>query len=118
MNKEKQLYDYSTAISSKLNNFLDGQDLFANVTIYSNINVVTSLMMIKISFESKKKEVYKSNDFVDRELKKIPNITGKNHSLNYKTGNDIYIIRPNQQKFWSQTVVDTDAKELILEILN
>jgi len=38
--------------------------------------------------------------------------------LNYKTGDDIYIIRPNQRRFWSQSMALEDASELILEILN
>lgn len=38
--------------------------------------------------------------------------------LNYKRGDDIYIIRSNQRRFWSQSMVLEDASELILEILN
>ncbi len=38
--------------------------------------------------------------------------------LNYKNGENIYIIRPNQRRFWSQSMALEDTQELILEILN
>lgn len=120
----KQILEYCEVISNKLNDFLDGQDLFANTTVF-NINQFTPLMLIKLSFNKKHKEVIQSQEFVDKELKKLDSHLWKQEAtniyfrkkLNYKTGDDIYLIRPNQRRFWSQSMAVEDASELILEIL-
>jgi len=123
---QEQVNNFSALISNELNNFLDGQDLFANATIYKNINRFSPLMMIKISFEEKKSKPFQSNEFIDEELKKLDKHLWEEKAtniyfrkkLNYKSENDIYIIRPNQRRFWSQSMALEDASELILEILN
>ncbi|MBS1635164.1 MAG: N-6 DNA methylase [Bacteroidetes bacterium] len=122
---QDQAEEYGKIISSELNDFLDGQDLFTNITVY-NISRYTPLMMIKLSFSKNQKEIITSKDLVENELKKIDrHLWDANSSniyfrkkLNYKTGNDIYIIRPNQRRFWSKSMALEDASELILEILN
>lgn len=122
---QNQTSEYGAIISNELNDFLDGQGLFTNATVY-NINRFTPLMMIKLSFGKKHKEVTMSTDFVDDELNKLDKHLWKKNSsniyfrkkLNYKTGDDIYIIRPNQRRFWSKSMAVEDASELILEILN
>lgn len=82
--------------------------------------------MIKLTHEKIKKEVAFSNDDVDSELKEIdkslwekkgPNIYFRK-KLNYSSGDNIYIIRPNQRRFWSKSMALEDASELILEMLN
>ncbi|MFA5619093.1 MAG: N-6 DNA methylase [Weeksellaceae bacterium] len=122
---QNQPTEYAEIITSELNDFLDGQDLFVNATVY-NINRFTPLMMIKISFAKKQKNVVTSKEFVDDELKMIDQHLWEEKSnsiyfrkkLNYKTSDDIYIIRPNQRRFWSKSMAVEDAQELILEILN
>ena len=123
---QEQVNVFSTLITNELNNFLDGQDLFANATHYNNINRFTPLMMIKISFDEKKRETFQSNEFIDEELKKLDKHLWEEKAtniyfrkkLNYKIDKDIYIIRPNQRRFWSQSMALEDSSELILEILN
>lgn len=122
---QEQTTEYGKTISTELNDFLDSQNLFANAAVY-NISRFTPLMLIKLSFSKKQKEVLISNEFVDDELKKIDQYLWEEKAsniyfrkkLNYKTGDDIYIIRPNQRRFWSQSMALEDASELILEILN
>ncbi|MGJ3234489.1 HsdM family class I SAM-dependent methyltransferase [Marivirga sp.] len=116
---------YASSITEELNEFLEGQDLFVNATVF-NINKFTPLMMIKISHEKVKKYISISKESIDIELKKLDQYLWDEKSnsiyfrkkLNYKTGDDIYIIRPNQRRFWSKTMAIEDASELILEILN
>ncbi len=48
---------------------------------------------------------------------KKPQIFSLEKKLNYSIGNDIYIIRPNQRRFWSKSMALEDASELINEIL-
>ena len=122
---QNQTTEYGEMICKELNNFLDGQDLFANATVY-NINRFTPLMMIKLSHENVKKDIVVSNEKIDDELKKLDQFLWKKKSnsiyfrkkMNYKTGDDIYIIRPNQYRFWSKAMALEDASDLILEILN
>lgn len=122
---QEQILDYGKLICSELNDFLFGQELFANATIY-NINKFNPLMMIKLSFDKKQKEVLHSKESIDEELKKLDKHLWEEKAtsiyfrkkLNYKTGEDVYIIRPNQRRFWSLSMALEDASELILEILN
>ena len=68
----------------------------------------------------------KSQESVTQELQKLDKHLWAKQStniyfrkkLNYKTGNEIFIVRPNQKRFWTQSMAIEDASELILEILN
>ncbi|WP_396146082.1 class I SAM-dependent DNA methyltransferase [Flavobacterium sp.] len=124
--KQEQVTAYAIILSNELNNFLDGQQLFANVTVYNSIGVFTPLMMIKISHDISIRDIVLSDEQVDIELKKLDKYLWEKKAtniyfrkkLNYKKNNDIYIIRPNQRRFWSQSIAVEDASDLILEILN
>lgn len=121
---QQQTKEYAELLSTELNNFLDGQDLFANATVY-NISSFTPLMTIKISHESVKREIIISDEDVNSELNKIDESLWKKKAqniyfrkkLNYRTADDIYIIRPNQRRFWSNSMALEDASEIILELL-
>ena len=124
---EKQPEEYAQIISSELNEFLEGQNVFANATVYNLKGLKSSpLMMIKISHEKTKKEISISNENIGDELMRLDQYLWEQKAkniyfrkkLNYKRGDDIYIIRPNQRRFWSQSMAFEDASELILEILN
>ncbi|GHT45838.1 type I endonuclease-methyltransferase fusion protein [Bacteroidia bacterium] len=120
----EQITNYAATICAELNDFLDEPDFFVNATIY-DISRFSPLMMIKLSFENKQKDVECSAEKVDCELKKIDEYLWEEKAtniyfrkkLNYKAGDDIYIIRPNQRRFWSQSIAIEDATELIIEIL-
>ena len=124
--QKNQTAEYAEIIISELNDFLDGQDLFVNATVFYNIGRFTPLMMIKLSHSQTKRDIEISNEQVDDELRKLDKHLWEEKSsniyfrkkLNYKTDNDIYIIRPNQRRFWSKSMAIEDASELILEILN
>ena len=122
---ENQIKEYAIMVTAELNDFISNNNLFANATIYS-INSFTPLMVIKISHDKIKKDIFISTELIDEELKKIDtylwdkkatNIYFKK-KLNYSQGNNIYIIRPNQRRFWSKSQAFQDAAELILELLN
>lgn len=123
--KEVQVQEYSKVISLEINDFFVGQELYANLTVY-NISRFSPIMMVKLTFDKKQKEINISKEFIAEELKTLDQYLWEKKAsniyfrkkLNYKTGNDIYIIRPNQRRFWSQSMAIEDANELILEILN
>jgi type I restriction-modification system DNA methylase subunit len=116
---------YAGMLCSELNDFLEEQPLFANATIYPD-DKYNSLSVVKISFEKNKKKLITSEDSISKELKKINEYLWKKKAcniyfrkkLNYYNGDDIFIIRPNQRRFWSQSMAMEDAAELIIEILN
>lgn len=117
--------NYGYTISSELNDFLNSEGVFANVTTYP-INVHTPLAILKISFGEVKCEMKSSTLPVNDELSRIDKVLWKEKGsniyfrkkVNYYDGNDIYIIRPNQRRFWTRTMAMETASELILEILN
>lgn len=120
-----QVISFGKLISDEINNFLYKQNLFVNATVY-DIKRFTPLMIVKLSFGEMKRDIYLSDEVVDDELKKLDTYLWEKKStsiyfrkkLNYKAGNDIYLIRPNQSRFWSCSMALEDASELILEILN
>ena len=113
-------------LCNELNDFLDEQDLFANTTIF-DINKFSPLMAIKISFDDTKKGLSKSKEYINNELKKLDRQLWEEKAaniyfrkkLNYKVSDGVYyIIRPNQRRFWTESMAMEDASGLILEILN
>lgn len=122
---QMQVIEYGKLISNELSHFLEGQDLFVNATVYS-IDKFTPLMMIKLSHDVVKQDLFVSKENINDELKKLDQYLWEKKAqniyfrkkLNYKKGNDIYIIRPNQRRFWSQSMALEDSSELIMEMLN
>ncbi|GHT97674.1 hypothetical protein FACS1894142_2710 [Spirochaetia bacterium] len=117
---------YIKMICHDLNDFLEDQDLFVHTTRYTNLDNNTPLQMLKLSFGETESESIVSHETIQNELSKIDKKLWKQEAtniyfrkkLNYYDGDDIYIIRPNQKRFWTQTAAMEDASDLILEILN
>lgn len=122
---DEHSYIYAEVVSEELSNFLFRQEVFVNATVYK-IATYTPLMLIKLSHDTVKRDINISNEKVDEELNQIDKYLWRQKAkniyfrkkLNYRSGNDIYIIRPNQRRFWSRSMALEDASELILELLN
>ncbi|EKT4499683.1 HsdM family class I SAM-dependent methyltransferase [Flavobacterium psychrophilum] len=116
---------YSKRITKEINDWLDDDDLNISVTHYK-IDRNCPLYLVKLSFGNQQKETQISKENIYQELKKIDKKLWNKESdnlyfrkkLNYFDGDDIYIIKPNQRRFWSQTVAMEDSKSLLVEILN
>ncbi|WP_300979317.1 N-6 DNA methylase [Flavobacterium sp.] len=116
---------YSNRLTKELNDWLDDVDLKASATIY-DINRNCPLYLVKISFGNEEKPVFESKEDIYKELKTLDKKLWKEESqnlyfrkkLNYYDGDDVYIIKPNQRRFWSQTAAMEDCKSLLVEILN
>lgn len=117
--------DYVKQICLTLNSFVDGQGLFVNGTTYTT-QQHSPLAMAKISFGKENQEIVQSELDVQKELKKIDKHLWEEKGsgiyfrkkLNYYNGDSIYVIRPNQRRFWTQSMAMQDASDLIIEILN
>jgi hypothetical protein len=122
---------YTERLCLELNEFLQVEDFpspnfFACGTSYI-IDHFTPIAMTKISFLKEKREIIVSQENLNDKLKQIlkhlidqklaTNIYFRKR-LNYYDGDDIYIIRPNQRRFWCESMAMEDAQEIILEIMN
>ena len=118
-----EINDYINRITKELNEWLDDVDLKVSATKYS-IDKNCPLYMVKLSFGNKQKETQTSKEDIRKELKKIDQFLFDENSpglyfrkkLNYYEGDDVYIIKPNQKRFWSQTAAMEDSKTLLIEI--
>lgn len=116
---------YLSVLCRELQAFLEGQNLFVNGTTYA-MQQQSLLSMVKISFGTESHEIEQSKIDVQDELKEIDKRLWDEKGgciyfrkkLNYYDGDSIYIIRPNQRRFWTQSMAMQDASDLIIEILN
>lgn len=116
---------YSKRLTNELNEWLDDVDLKIWATHYS-IDKNCPLYMVKLSFGNQVKESILSNENIYNELKildkKLFEKEAQNlyfrKKINYFDGDDVYIIKPNQKRFWSETAAMEDSKSLLVEILN
>lgn len=114
---------YTKRIIKELNDWLDDVDLKVLATQYI-IDRSCPLYMIKLSFGSTQKGIIQSKEDIKQELKtldkKLWSEERKNlyfrKKINYFDGDDVYIIKPNQRRFWSQTSAMEDSKTLLIEI--
>jgi len=115
---------YIQKICSQLDMFLGLDNIFANGTYYSINN--SPLAIIKISFDSTKEEACAASLSVQEQLHIINQSLYEKHGaniyfrkkINYYGKNCVYIIRPNQQRYWTQAMALSDASEIVLDILN
>ncbi|MBN8570268.1 MAG: N-6 DNA methylase, partial [Ignavibacteria bacterium] len=116
---------YAEMLCNELNEFLGSQPLKANPTVYK-LDKYTPLALVKISFEKRRKKTKYSKENISDELKKLEKFIYKKNGeniyfkkkVNYYEGNNIFIIRSNQQRFWSRTMAIEDSLALLLEISN
>ncbi|EMY3483178.1 SAM-dependent methyltransferase [Flavobacterium psychrophilum] len=116
---------YTKRITKELNDWLDDDDLKISATHYK-IDRNCPLYLVKLSFGNQLKEIEISKENIYSELKTLDKKLWSKDAqsiyfrkkLNYFDGDDIYIIKPNQRRFWSQTAAMEDSKSLLVEILN
>jgi type I restriction-modification system DNA methylase subunit len=116
---------YASLVSKELNTFLQSNKSIVNAS-YFEIKKGIPLNIVKLTFDNKSKEVVSFGSMLYNEYLTIINkytlsSLAKNiyiqKQIKYYDGNSIYIIKPNQKRFWSRSMAINDAKELISEIL-
>lgn len=115
---------YADMLCAELNDFLQYSPLRANATIY-DVRLNDPLNLVVISFENKKQPVIRKSI---KELASALNILdnfamqekGQNiyvrKQFRYYDTNKIYLIKPNQKRFWTCSQAIDDALSLTLEI--
>lgn len=113
--KADDLQLYAKTIVAELNNFLEGQDLYVTAAIYPN-GEQNQIATIKLEFSDTPKEIrfVSSVEWLEPFTEDVRNKV----VANYYTGNNICIIRPNQDIFWTKNAAVEDAREIIIDILN
>lgn len=114
---------YSKRVTKELNKWLDDVDLKVSATHYS-INRSCPLYLVKLSFGNQLEETKISKENIYNELKTLDRKLWKEESqnlyfrkkINYFDGDDVYIIKPNQRRFWSETAAMEDYRTLLIEI--
>jgi type I restriction-modification system DNA methylase subunit len=116
---------YGSLLSKELNNFLSSDKYTVNSSVF-DIQKSTPLNIVKLSFDKKKNDttVFDSKLY-DKYLNAINQYTLSSltrsiyiqKQIKYYEANSIYIIKPNQKRFWSGSMAINDANELINEIL-
>jgi hypothetical protein len=120
-----EINHFTNRITKYLNDWLDDVSLKTSVTHYK-IPFNCPLYLIKISFGSEYKNPILSEENIYQELKTLDKKLWEEEAqnlyfrkkVNYYDGDDVYIIKPNQRRFWSETAAMEDSKSLIVEILN
>lgn len=116
---------YTKEICDKMNSFLEDVGHFVNGMVYC-IDKKSSLSIVKLTISETKSDIKTSPVQVNDELKRINQYLWEEKggniyfrkSLNYYDGDSIYVIRPNQRRFWTKSMAMEDASNLLLEILN
>jgi hypothetical protein len=116
---------YATFLCKELNQYLSIDKSIINASVF-DIKKDTPLNIVKISFAKTKKEIdLFGTDLYVQYLSAINKYTISSlaksiyiqKQIKYYDENTIYIIKPNQKRFWSRSSAINDAKELISEIL-
>jgi hypothetical protein len=117
---------YACVIHDELNDFLQHSPHKVNVAVY-DVQAKDPLNLVVLSFVANKKNIlFKSKHDLARTLKilnnrslqqKKSNIYVRKHYKCYDN-NTIYIVKPNQKRFWTRSQALNDAISLIVEISN
>ncbi|MDR2119059.1 MAG: SAM-dependent methyltransferase [Tannerellaceae bacterium] len=127
---KRTLYDeneaYADMLCNELNDFLQHSSLKANATIF-DVQLTNPLNLVIVSFESEQKTVAcKSAKELTPALNRLNEFSlqekGKSiyvrKQYRYYDTNKIYLIKPNQKRFWTRSQAVDDALSLTVEIAN
>jgi len=105
---------YTKTIVDELNDFFEaGGTLSVVAAIYQN-SEHNQVAMIKLEFSDTPKEIGAAEESLEDGLKHLPEVMERQ---NYYMGNNIYIIRPNQDIFWTKEAAEEDAREITGDIV-
>jgi hypothetical protein len=117
---------YAEMLCKELNDFLATNNLKINATIYDT-QLYDPLNLIKLTF-SDKTESIQQQPLLDMQntLKQLDQYTMEKEAqsiylqkqLKYFDKDKIYLIKPNQKRFWTRSQALSDAKDLVIEIVN
>lgn len=117
---------YAKTLQASLSKLLKGTDLLPKVTMFEG-NVNDPLQLITIDLKAEKDCVEKGSlsnfnetlRMIDRYLwKRQSESVYMRKTLKYYDGSNVFIIKPNQKRFWSRMQAYDDAASVVNDILN
>jgi hypothetical protein len=117
---------YADVLCNELNDFLQHSSLKANATIF-DVQLNDPLNLVVISFDNKQEPVLSKNaKELSPALKMLNEFSLQEKGQNiyvrkqykYYDTNKIYLIKPNQKRFWTRSQAVDDALSLTIEIAN
>ncbi|MDR0605986.1 MAG: SAM-dependent methyltransferase [Bacteroidales bacterium] len=117
---------YAEIICSELNDFLQHSSFKVNATVY-DVRLSDPLNLIVLSFDDKKRPVTAKNaGELSPLLKALNDYSLQEYGQNiyvrkqykYSDRDKIYLIKPNQKRFWTRSQAMEDAQSLIIKIAN
>jgi type I restriction-modification system DNA methylase subunit len=118
---------YAKMLCNEINDFLKIGDFKVNARVY-NVSPYTSLCMVVLQFVDKNKvttpALIESDNEFQKDLKKVDEFTLSKYAQNiyirkqvrYSDDDTIYLVKPNQKRFWTRSQAIDDANTIINEI--
>ncbi len=127
--QQDEMRAYCTFLSNTLNGFLKfGSSLTAWTTIFPiSSRIPLNIIAIRFNKEHEAGYVEESGNYnIAKIIKEIEAYTYQEYAesiyyrkyVKYYTGDTIYMIKPNEKRFWSRSLALNDADEIIAEILS
>ena len=117
---------YAETLHNDINSFLLSSNTKVSATIYDvQLNDPLNLVILHFGKEVKEIEI-KNITELRKQLQEIDKYTvqKKTHSIyvqkhiKYYDKDTVYLIKPNQKRFWTRTQAMEDASSLIADIIN
>lgn len=121
-----EIITYAETLYNDINSFLLSSSTKVSTTIYDvQLNAPLNLVILHFGKEVKEIEIKNISEF-RKQLQEIDKYTvqKKAHSIyvqkhiKYYNNDTVYLIKPNQKRFWTRTQAIEDASSLIADIIN
>ncbi len=117
---------YAETLCNDINSFLSSSCIKVSATVY-DVQLNDPLNLVILHFGEKTKEISRKSiselkahlQAIDKYMihKKAPSIYVRKHII-YYDNDTVYLIKPNQKRFWSKSQAMEDATSLIADIIN
>ncbi|MCW3103442.1 MAG: endonuclease [Bacteroidetes bacterium] len=125
---EGDIKPYAKILSKTINNVMRRINKAVSVEIFTGSNPTNELEVIAIHFDKRESENTIITSYLENYTQLIANINThiyNEHSesihyrkvVKYYTGNMLYILKPNQRRFWSKSQALNDADSILLELI-
>jgi hypothetical protein len=125
----EQSQQYASYLCQTINHFLQPDDSIQARAEYFNIHRTNPLQVVVLHLDSQKKENLVEElpvNNIDELLRELEAYTYREEAesiyyrrfIRYYKNDTIYIVKPNERRFWSRSMALNDADEIILEIMS
>lgn len=127
--EQPETIPYAKMLCNEINDFLKSGNLKVNAKVY-NVLPYTPLCIVKIKFSTDNKIAepvfLKADNVFERDLKTINEYSLSEYAeriyirkqVRYYTEDEIFIVKPNQKRFWTRSQGIDDAGSIINELIS